>query len=244
MNNGSNIHSNGLQPPTTAAERLVSARKQSPALKAISRYNFPWTGALTHLLNTQMHSNNTVALTTAVQIPNNGRCLQLGYRVVSSTCLSAFIVFNQTIRLQQCSFLKIEEIAIWKLFGIACENFNLKFSLEKKDKWACLNKKKTFSSAKEMCCFHAECPHTVRRSSINVIQWPVCTFSLLMSKQIKTHVVIPTVGIKRFESPFEISVVIKRPLWYLNSIFSCSFIWNKKKIAVFASGVYEIKKLN
>lgn len=148
MNNGSNIHSNGLQPPTTAAERLVSARKQSPALKAISRYNFPWTGALTRLLNTQMHSNNTVALTTAVQIPNNGRCLQLGYRVVSSTCLSAFIVFNQTIRLQQCSFLKIEEIAIWKLFGIACENFNLKFSLEKKDKWACLNKKKTFSSAK------------------------------------------------------------------------------------------------
>lgn len=94
-----------------------------------------------------------------------------------------------------------------------------------------------------MCCFHAESPYTVRRSSVNVIQWPVCIFSLLKSKQIKTHVAIPTVGIKRFESPFEISVVIKRPLWYLNSIFSCSFIWNKKKLVVFASGAYEIKKI-
>lgn len=129
MNNGSNIHPNGS--PTTVAERFVSARKQSPALKAISRYDFPWTGTLTHLFDTQIHSNNLVALTTAVQSPKH-RCLQLGHRVVSSTCLSAFIVFNQTIRLPWCSFLKIEEIAKWKLFIIVCEYFNEKFILEKK----------------------------------------------------------------------------------------------------------------
>lgn len=132
MNNGSNIHPNELQLPTTAAERFVSARKQIPAFKAVSRYYFPWTGTLTHLFNTQIHSNNPVALTTAVQSPNNSRCLQLGHRVVSSTCLSAFIVFNQTVRPPWCSFLKTEEIAKWKLFSIACENFNLKISFEKK----------------------------------------------------------------------------------------------------------------
>lgn len=132
MNNGSNIHPNGLQPLATAAEQLVSARKQSPALKAISRYNFPWTVTLTHLFNMQIHSNNTVALTTAVQRPNKGRCLQLGYRVVSSRSQSAFIVFNQTIRLLRCSFLKTEKIANWKLLSTAWDIFNLKFSLKKK----------------------------------------------------------------------------------------------------------------
>lgn len=131
MNNGLKIHPNGLQPLTTASERLVSARKQSPALKAISRYNFPWTGTLTYLFNMQIHSNNPVALTTEVQSPNNSTCLQLGHRVVSSTCLSAFIVFNKTIKLPWCSFLKLEGIPKWKLCGIACKNFNLKFSLEK-----------------------------------------------------------------------------------------------------------------
>jgi len=111
MNNGLNIHPNGLQPPATAAEQLVSARKQSPALKAISRHNFPWTMTQTHLFNMQIHSNNTVALTTAVWRPNKGRCLQLGYRVVSSRSQFAFIVLNQTIRLLQCLFLKTGKIA-------------------------------------------------------------------------------------------------------------------------------------
>lgn len=140
MNNGSNIHPNGLQPPATASEWLVSARKQSPALKAISKYNFPRTVTLTHLFNMQIHSNNTVALTTAVQNPNKGRCLQLGYEVVSSISQSAFIVFSQTIRLPQCSFLKIGETAKWKLLSIAWENFHLKSSLEKMnlEKWVCL----------------------------------------------------------------------------------------------------------
>lgn len=132
MNNGSNIHPNGLQPPTAAAERLISAGKQSPALKTISIHNFPWSGTLTRLFNTQTHSKNPVALTTAVQSPNNSRCLQFGHRVVSSTCRSSFTAFNQTIRLPCCSFLKIEGIAKWKVFSTACENFDLKFSLEKK----------------------------------------------------------------------------------------------------------------
>lgn len=88
---------------------------------------------LTHLFNMQIHSNNTVALTTAVQRPNKGRCLQLGYRVVSRRSQSAFIVFNQTIRLLRCSFLKTEKIAKWKLLSIAWDIFNLKLSLEKKD---------------------------------------------------------------------------------------------------------------
>lgn len=110
---------------------LVSARKQSPALKAILRYNFPWTVTLTHLFNMQIHSNDTVAVTTAVQSPNKGRCLQLGYWVVSSTSQSAFFIFNQTIRLPQCLFLEMGEVAKWKLLSIAWENFHLKFSLEK-----------------------------------------------------------------------------------------------------------------
>lgn len=189
MNNGSSIHPNGLQPSATAAEWLVSARKQSSALKAISRYNFPWTVTLTHLFNMQIHSNNTVALTTVVQSPNKGRCLQLGYRVVSSTSQSAFILFNQIIRLPRCSFLKIGEMAKWKLLSIAWENLHLKFSLGKMnlEKWVCLLKNKIFASLKQnvfFSCFS----YIARRSSINVIHWPVCVFSLYKLKQTMAYV--------------------------------------------------------
>lgn len=207
MNNGLNIHHNGLQPPATAAEQLVSARKQSPALKSISRHNFPWTMTLTHLFNTQIHSNNTVALTTAVQRPNKGRCLQLGYRVVSSRSQFAFIVLNQTIRLLRCLFLKTEKIAKWKLLSIAWDIFNLKFTLEKKvllayNEIVCLT---------EMKC-HVQSPCTVRRPSINTTHWTMRSFHKL--KQIVAYM---------WEwKDFHLKCLWqlkKKNLWYLKIIF-------------------------
>jgi len=47
-------------------------------------------------------------------------------------------------------FLKIGEMAKWKLLSIAWEIFHLKFSLEKMnlEKRACFLKKKTFASLK------------------------------------------------------------------------------------------------
>lgn len=56
------------------------------------------------------------------------------------------------------------------------------------------------------------------------------------------HAAISTVGTEWFESPSEISVVIKKALWYLKNIFSWFHLAQKKMLVFFANAVYAIKK--